>query len=212
MAMSDLEPASTPYRILSPRLLLRCWEPQDTPTLCSLLMINLDHLRPFMPWSTVENAAQENQLRRLRRVRADFDRDKDYGFAVFDRTGRELIGSAGLHTRSESGVLEIGYWIDKDHCRQGIATETSAALTRAAFEIFKARRIEIRCDPANLGSAGVPRKLGYLHEATLRERLLDFDGNYTGCMIWSLLASEYPHSPSASQPIEAYDALGQRII
>lgn len=210
--MSEITPLPTPYRIKTPRLLLRCWEPQDAPSLCAVLIVNMEHLRPWMPWASEENASLESQLNRLRKVRADFDLDRDYGFAIFDRSGVELIGSAGLHTRKETGVLEIGYWIDKDHCRQGYASEASAALTRAAFEIFNVRRVDIRCDPDNHGSAGVPRKLGFMHEATLRERLLDFYGSYTGSMIWSLLASEYPASPAASQALEAYDVLGQRII
>ena len=55
--------------------------------------------------------------------------------------------------------------------RQGYITESTAALTRVGFEICEADRMEIHIDPENEASLGVPRKLGYVEEATLRRRL-----------------------------------------
>jgi RimJ/RimL family protein N-acetyltransferase len=204
-------PDQTPYRILTTRLLLRCWELSDAPALGEKLIYNLEHLRPWMPWSTEENAEVETQYQRLRSVRARFDTDQEYGYGIFDRSGQEILGSAGLHRRVGDAALEIGYWIDKDHTRQGLTTEASAALTQAAFEIFKVGRVEIHCDPRNEASAGVARKLGYTLEATLRQRLLDYYGTSSDSMIWSMLKDEYPTSPAASLGIEAYDGAGRRI-
>ncbi len=58
----------------------------------------------------------------------------------------------------------------------GIATESSAALTRVGFEVCNADRIEIRIDPRNQASFGIPRKLGFVEEATLRRRLPSREG------------------------------------
>ena len=55
-----------------------------------------------------------------------------------------------------------------DHINQGLAPETAAALTKVAFEVNEVNRVEIQCDPNNMRSAAVPRKLGFVHEATLR--------------------------------------------
>lgn len=201
----------TPYRIFTSRLLLRCWEPSDAGALADLAGRNMYHLRPWMPWATEENAQLEFQYQRLRGARARFDQDLEYVYGMLDRANQELLGSAGLHTRLGEGVLEIGYWIDKDHTRQGLTTEASAALTKVAFEIFNVRRVEIHCDPGNLASAAIPRKLGYTLEATLRQRSFDFDGNPSDSMIWSLLKEEYPSSPSAATACEAYDAAGRPL-
>ena len=46
-----------------------------------------------------------------------------------------------------------------------------AFTTRVAFEICGVDRVEIRIEPANTRSMGVPRKLGYAEEATLGRRL-----------------------------------------
>ncbi len=201
----------TPYRVLTPRLMLRCWDPGDAPALAGLVARNLEHLRPWMNWASDENSDLEIQYQRLRQARARFDQDLDFIYGVLSRDGQTLLGSTGLHTRVGEGVLEIGYWIDKDHTRRGLATELSAALTKTAFEIFKVKRVEIHCDPENLASAAVPRKLGYTLEAVLRQRTVDYDGKPSDSMIWTLLESEYPTSPGALIAIEAFDAAGRKI-
>ena len=203
---------TTPYTILTPRLKLCCPEPAMASELAALVRLNLEHLRPWMPWATVENANIEVQYTRLRNLRAEFDLDREYGFLIYDRGGIELLGSTGLHRRGPERSLEIGYWIDQAHTHQGLATEASAALTRAAFDLLNVMRVEIHCDPANTASAAVPARLGYTNDGTLRLRLVNSDGELRDEMVWSLLLSEYPTSPSANLPIEAYDALGRRLL
>lgn len=202
----------TPYRILTPRLMLRCWNPSDAPQLRDVVLRNLEHLRPWMAWASEENAQVDAQYQRLRQARARFDLDQDFVYGVFNRDGQTIIGSSGLHTRVGEGVLEIGYWIDKDQVGRGLATEASAALTKAAIELFKVARVEIHCDPGNVASAAIPRKLGYTLEAVLRQRSTDYYGNPSDSMIWTLLEAEYSNSPSASQAIEAYDGADRRIL
>ena len=122
------------------------------------------------------------------------------------------IGGSGLHTRVGERALEIGYWIRAGYEKQGLATEATAALTRVAFEVNEVQRVEIHCDPRNAASAAVARKVGMVHEATLRERTLDSEGLRHDAMIWTLLASEYPSSPAKAIAVEAFDATGRQIL
>src|SRR5690606_30691199 len=108
-----------------------------------------------------------------------------------------VLGGTGLHRRVGDGALEIGYWIRADRVGRGLATEVTAALTRVAFELHHVNRVEIRCDPVNHRSAAIPCKLGYTHEATLRQRIADANGKLRDAMVWTLLESEYPASPAA---------------
>ena len=82
-------------------------------------------------------------------------------------------------------------------------TTLTAALTKVAFAIDQVTRIEIRCDPNNVRSSAVPRKLGFCHEATLRQRIRTPDGQPRDTMIWTLLADEYPMRRAAAAKIEA---------
>ncbi len=200
------------YRVHTERLALRCWTPADALLIQTAIAENLDHLRAWLPWALYEPEELADKIARLRRYRGDFDLDRDYVYGIFNRDETQVLGSIGLHTRLGRGVREIGYWVHKDYTNQGLATEVSAALTQVAMVIDHVQRVEIHCDPCNMASAAVPRKLGFTHEATLRYRTVSPAGELRDTMVWTLLAAEYPGSPSAKQTIEAYDACGQRLI
>jgi RimJ/RimL family protein N-acetyltransferase len=204
---------SPAYRIETERLVIRCWSPADAPLLAAAMSPeNVEHLRPWMPWVNSEPEALEIKIARLRLFRAGFDRDENYVYGIFNKAENRVLGGTGLHPRIGAKAVEIGYWLHKDVVRQGLATETAAALTKAAFEIHKYRRVEIHCDPANQPSAKVAQKLGYTYEATLRERFEFSDTDWKDSMIWTLFADQYPASPSARIPIQAYDAAGRRLL
>lgn len=200
------------YRIHTRRLVLRCWDPRDAPLLQEAIVANLEHLRPWMPWAHDEPGDLEARILWLRERRSRFDADRDYTYGILDRGETRVLGGCGLHTRAGERALEIGYWIDRAHLNQGLATEAAAALTRVAFEVHQVSRVEFHCAPGNLRSAAVPRKLGFVHEATLRQREVAPHGPPRDTMIWTLLAAEYPQSPAASAEIEAFDVLGRKLI
>ena len=77
-----------------------------------------------------------------------------------------VVGSAGLMTRREPGVLEIGYWVHQDYLRRGLATAATRALTDAAFDLPGIIRVEIVHDELNTASEAVPRKLGFTRVGT----------------------------------------------
>ncbi len=200
------------YRIHTRRMVLRCWNPQDAPLLQAAINTSLEHLQAWMPWAMNEPEDILSKAERLRRFRGDFDLDRDFVYGIFDREETRVLGGAGLHPRIGEGSLEIGYWIHKDRINQGLATEAAAALTKTAFELHKVPRVEIHCDPRNTPSSRVPEKLGYRHEATLRQRALTPSGLPRDSMIWTLLTEEYPASPSAVSEMEAFDVMGRRLI
>jgi RimJ/RimL family protein N-acetyltransferase len=209
MLMTDCIPGPA-YRILTHRLCIRCWNPEDALALKAAVDTSREHLIPWMPWAREETTLQM-QIERLRQVRAKFDLGQDFGYGILSRDESQVLGSSGLHTRIGERAREIGYWIHVDHTGQGYATEASAALTKVALLIEKLDRVEIHCDPANAASAAIPRKLGYTHEATLRRRSHWPDGKVEDSMIWTIFASDFPLSPAAQIDIQAFDAAGREI-
>lgn len=200
------------YRIVTPRTVIRCWHPADAGLLKAAIDASLDHLRPWMPWASHEPTDLAAKIALLRTFRGKFDLGQDFVYGIFDRDERLVLGGTGLHTRLGKGAREIGYWIRAGHINRGLATEVAAALTRVAFEVDRVQRVEIHCAPDNVRSAAVPAKLGYLHEATLRQRA-DRGGETLGdAMIWSLFADQYPASPTATAEMIAFDAAGQQIF
>src|SRR6185436_1084270 len=115
-------------------------------------------------------------------------------------------------TRVGDGAREIGYWIATAHAGKGLATESTGALVRVGFEVERLERVEIHCDPANVRSLAIPRKLGFRHEGTLRARTPRRRGEPADRMIWTILAAEYPETPCARAALRAFDALGRTIL
>jgi RimJ/RimL family protein N-acetyltransferase len=204
--------STTPYRIESERLVLRCYEPEDAPLLKDAVDRSLEHLRPWMPWTPDEPEELDTVYERLRGFRGRYDLGEDFVMGAFTPDDSRVLGGTGLHTRLGEGALEIGYWIAADAVGRGYATELSAVLTRVAFEHLGVDRVEIRVDPANERSEGVPRKLGYTKEATLRRRLPTKRGSdLRDVNIWTIFASELAASPCLQHAYVAYDALGRRL-
>jgi len=162
-----------------------------------------------MPWTENEPQTVEEKVELLRTFRGSFDLGRDYVYGIFSRDESEVLGGTGLHTRHGDDAFEIGYWIRESRIGEGLATEAGAALTKVAFEVSGVDRVEIRVDPPNERSRNVPRKLGYLEEATLKRRL---EPGPRDVVIYSLFADGFPGSPAASAQVEAYDVVGERIL
>ena len=200
-----------PYRIETERLVIRCWEPRDAPLLKHALDSSLEHLRPFMDWAQDEPEPVEAKTERLRGFRSLFDTGESFVMGIFDPDEVQVLGGTGLHPRIGPGGLEIGYWVRASATRQGIATETAAALTRVGLEVCEADRVEIRIEPRNKASFGVPRKLGFVEEATLRRRL---PGHRAAPLrdvtIFTLFREDF--DPAIAPRLRAFDARGEQLI
>ena len=199
------------YRIETERMVIRCYNPNDARLLEKSVQESKAHLLPWMPWAGAEPEEIQKKIDRLRGMRANFDLGKEYVFGIFNKSETELIGGSGLHRRVGDKALEIGYWINVNFIKQGYATEMTKALTKVAFEIEKVNRVEIHCDPNNLASAAIPKKLGYVNEATLRHRTVTFSGESRGTMIWSMLLEEYKKSSLSQFSVIAVDAIGRKF-
>ena len=199
-----------PYRIVTERLVLRCWEPRDAPLLKEAVDSSIDHLLPWMPWAVHEPQSLEEKVSLLRQFRGNFDLGQDFVYGMFTPDEQQAVGGTGLHTRIGDDALEIGYWIRASRAGEGLATESTAALTRVAFELTDVDRIEIRCEPDNERSRAIPRKLGYTEEATLRRRLRNPEPR--DVVVYSLFRDDFGSSPAAAATPEAYDAAGTRVL
>lgn len=199
------------YRIETKRLVIRCYDPADAPLLAESVSESLEHLRPWMPWVYAEPEPMEAKVERLKRFRGMFDFGQNFVYGIFNPEGTKLLGGTGLHPRLGEHELEIGYWIHRDYINRGLVTESTMALVKVAFEIVCVHRLEIHCDPGNVASAAIPRKLGFTHEGTLRAKT-PFLERWSDSMIWGLLEDEYRSSPSAKAELKVFDANGRQIL
>jgi RimJ/RimL family protein N-acetyltransferase len=190
------------HRITTDRLVIRCWDPADAPLLKEAVDASLEHLREWMPWAQAEPTSLEQKRKLLQTFADQFARGEDAIYGIFDADEERVVGGTGLHPRLGGEAREIGYWIRADAIGNGLATESTAALTRVGFEVDGLALMEIHCDPGNVRSAAIPRKLGY----TLADKR-DGDGH----LVFRLERPEYAGSPSATATLAVYDASGARV-
>jgi len=209
--MGAWEGTPPPYRIETERLVVRCYEPRDAALVKDAIDTSLEHLRAWMPWVEGEPQTLEEKTNLLKTFRSAFDLGENFVMGIFSADESEVIGGTGLHPRNEPGGLEIGYFIRASATRQGYVTESTAALTRVGFEICEADRIEIRIDPANEASIGVPLKLGYTEEASLRRRLpAKAGGPLRDVTLYTLFREDF--DPAIAPVLRAFDGSGRQIL
>ncbi|MGH9177891.1 MAG: GNAT family N-acetyltransferase [Acidimicrobiales bacterium] len=145
--------------LAAPPLTLRRFHPDHAAALTAAIIDSLTHLSPWMAWA-VPPVTLEGQVLILRQAAGRFQAGTDFGFLMFSPDG-EVVGASGLHARRGPGALEIGYWVRAGHTREGYATTATGRLVEEAFKMPEVHRLEIRCDEANVASAGVARRVGF---------------------------------------------------
>jgi ribosomal-protein-alanine N-acetyltransferase len=76
------------------------------------------------------------------------------------RDSGELIGVAGAQPLDRRIGHDIGWWVWKNHWRQGYASEAAAAIRDHALQHLGLDRVSAVIDPDNLASIGVATRIG----------------------------------------------------
>ena len=174
--------ARPPEIIDAPPAVLRRWRPDDFDELYQATIDSHDHLRPWMPWAEI--ISRDGTANFLAESDSAWESGTEFSYAI--TLDSRVVGSAGLMTRREPGVLEIGYWVHQDYLRRGLATAATRALTDAAFDLPGIIRVEIVHDELNTASEAVPRKLGFTRVGTTQMANPPSAGNGIG-VIWRLI-------------------------
>lgn len=85
---------------------------------------------------------------------------------------------------------EISYSLHPDHWGRGISTEAARELLRFGFADHGLHRIFGTCDPRNIASGKVMRKIGMVNEGRLRQNILIRDG-WRDSDVYSILETEW---------------------
>jgi RimJ/RimL family protein N-acetyltransferase len=131
-------------------------------------------------------------------------------FATVDRTDGRVVGSTrfldiqrwrwpvGL-TDPRAGdaqavdALEIGFtWLSARARRTAINTEAKLLMLTHAFEVLRARRVQLKTDARNEVSRNAIQRLGARFEGVLRQSLPAADGGVRDTAYFSILAAEWP--------------------
>ena len=150
------------------RLTIRCPQPGDGAEVNAAVLESLNELRPWMAWAQTAPTLAESEAN-LRKAHTDFLLREKLRLLLFLKDTNTLVGSTGLHNIDWAvPKFEIGYWVRTSYAGQGYISEAVAGITDFAFQTLGAKRVAIYCDAKNERSAAVARRLGFVHEGTLR--------------------------------------------
>jgi [ribosomal protein S5]-alanine N-acetyltransferase len=181
MALSDFAGFSTA------RLAVR---PLADADLDDLFAVNGDaEVTRFLPYAAWQSAADGRAW--LQRMRA-LENDGVARQLVLALDGATVVGTLLLfHFEAASERAEVGYVLGRPWWGRGLMHEALAGACGACFGTLRLRRLEAYVDRDNAPSNTLLRRLGFVHEGTLRQRTVAH-GNARDMQVWGLLRDEWP--------------------
>ena len=157
------------------RLLIRAGTLADLDSTYLAAQESAAALRAWMPWAHPSPllASMEKYFSTCEekwRTREMLD------FQWIEKSSGELIGKGGFHHIDWMiPKFEIGYWLRTSYSGKGFCTEAVNGLVQFAQSELRAKRLEIRSQPANIRSRAVAERCGFALEGVLRSSLLGAD-------------------------------------
>jgi ribosomal-protein-serine acetyltransferase len=187
MSIDDPLLLDLPAQILTERLSIAPPAPGDGPLLNRAIAESFAELHEWMPWAARMPTVEESE-RFVREAAANYLRRSDLPLFLRDRSSLEFIGASGLH-RIDWSVprFEIGYWCRTSRVGRGYIGEAVVAITRFAFDVLRAERVEIRTDTANTRSWRIAERLGFTLEGVLRRDTRTPQGELRDTRVYALI-------------------------
>ncbi len=163
----------TPWQIpdaipVSEDLNLRAARLNDAPELFRVVNKNRKFLRKHLPWLDDTNSISDetdfihDQSEKANRMEA---------MLLLLEYGNEIVGTLSIN-RIDHGnrTAWIGYWLDEDHCGNGLMTRSAGALVDVLLNACAFHRVVIEAGIDNLPSRAIPERLGFREEGVSVER------------------------------------------
>lgn len=167
---------------------LRLLQLSQAGILCELIDQNREYLGRWMPW--VENSRSIADTETfIRQSLTLWVENGGFNCGIWYR--QELAGCIGLHEVNwYDRETSIGYWLAAAYQGKGIMTRACQGVIQSAFQDLKLNRLSITAAIDNHKSRAIPERLGFRHEATLRQAIWRGNG-FTDQVVYGLLASEW---------------------
>ena len=186
-----------PEEIKTERMILRKHRMSDAAMMFREIDQDRERLCQWLPW--VDKTKSENDSKfNLEICLSSWESGDLFDYGFYNHDGK-FLGRGGLHSINWAiPKAEFGYWMTKRGEGHGYVAEAITAIEKAFFKMgFE--RLEVRCDPLNVRSANVPRRLGYKLEAILANESRH-NGKLRDTMVWAKLKNEHdlikPERPS----------------
>jgi ribosomal-protein-serine acetyltransferase len=172
------------------RVLVRPYRVSDAESLKEAVEESREHIRPWLPFADEHQTVEESRDWIIH-TQVQWLLREALNCGVWEIASNRYLGGTGFHIRDwDIGYFEIGYWLRANAEGHGYITEAARLLTEYAFDVFKANRVEIRCDERNIRSASVARRLGFQQEARRRNDMLSPLGEIRTTLIFGMIPED----------------------
>ncbi len=112
-------------------------------------------------------------------------------WGIESKEQKQLTGVIGIYDINSKHLrAELGYWLLKEYWGSGIITEAALHVLKYAFGQLDLNRIYAYVDKQNVASKVLLKKLGFIHEGTMRQFEISRKGQYINLMIYARLRSD----------------------
>ena len=184
-----------PDQLPGERVLVRPYRAGDGAALWEAVTESREHILPWLPWGGTHRTPAESEAF-VRKWQANWLLREDLILGIWERATGHYLGGSGLHRiQWDVPSFEIGYWLRRTAEGHGYMTEAVQLLCQLAFETLAANRVFIRVASGNHRSAAIPRRLGFVHEATLRNDTRDASGELRDMLVFAMTPQDYASRP-----------------
>jgi ribosomal-protein-serine acetyltransferase len=171
--------------VIDSTLELRVRQTEDAAAIFVLIDKNRNYLKEWLPWVDSTKSVKDTEGY----IQSCLNASPIIDFGIW--YDNQWVGSVGFHQIDQTNKkADLGYWLAESFTGKGIVSKSVKALIKYGFTELSLNRITITAAPENTKSRGIPERLGFVREGTLRQSEL-VNGKYLDGVIYSLLKSEW---------------------
>jgi RimJ/RimL family protein N-acetyltransferase len=171
-------------------ILIRPYKTEDISVMFEAVCESIPEISAWLEWCHADYTIEEAETFIKSRPEA-WEREEEYGFAVFDAKTKEFLGGVGLNLFNRRFRLcNLGYWLRTSATGRSIASKATRLVAKFALTELGLNRIEIVASVKNIPSQRAAEKAGAKREGILR-KALPLHGEVHDCIMYSLIAEDF---------------------
>jgi RimJ/RimL family protein N-acetyltransferase len=174
-----------PDTLTGPRVELKAYRVEDAEVIRAAMVDSRESLRRIFTDDQIDRSLEDRRAGLRRGLAARIHRT-EFGYGIWSHD-EHFLGDIGIYGPDwKLGRFEIGYWIHTRETGKGYVTEAAHLLCDLCFGPFNAKKVTIQCDADNLPSAGIPQRLGFALEGTLRHNMRGPDSRLRDTLVFGM--------------------------
>jgi len=178
------ELSELPSRLETTRLIIRKYEKGDGAELFQLLEVNnnREYLVEHIDEATNVKTEEDAEIR-IQKLCSDWNTSSRFVMGIWLKSSVKYIGQVWIEPNQwKVPSFELGWFLERTHQGQGIATEAAKAAMRFLFNDLKAYKIIVITRDDNPKSYILAERLGFNKEGHLREHSVKKNGIRVGLL------------------------------